>query len=93
MVMRLVRAVGLASLLALFFAAMTVNVSAQQVGPAGAINVQKDCQTIVNCEFRKGRQFRGCVSSFSCRRCRFVRTKCQIGNDRRTCRRLRCTWG
>ncbi len=64
--------------------------SAQQTT---GINVQRDCQTVVNCNFRRGGQFRGCVSSFSCRRCRFVATKCRIGNDRRACRKLKCSWG
>ncbi len=64
-----------------------------QVGPGGLINPNKDCQTIRRCNFARGGRFRGCVSSYSCRTCRFVRASCTIGGKRRTCRQLRCTWG
>ncbi len=57
------------------------------------VNVGRDCQTVVNCNYKRGGVFRGCVSSFSCRRCRFVTARCKIGNDRRTCRKLKCGWG
>jgi hypothetical protein len=64
-----------------------------QSGPGGQINVQRDCQTVVQCRFRRGGVYRGCISAFSCRRCRFVRDRCTIQGQRGTCRRLRCTWG
>lgn len=60
---------------------------------AQAINPNKDCQTIVNCRFVKGGSFRGCVSSFSCRQCRFVATRCKIAGRNGTCRKLKCGWG
>lgn len=52
------------------------------------------CQQIINCNFRRrGLGFRGCVSSFSCRRCRFVR-RCRRGARGRVCDwRARCGWG
>jgi hypothetical protein len=49
-----------------------------QEGPGGAINPQRDCQTILTCNFRKGGSWRGCVSSYSCRKCRFVPAPCSI---------------
>lgn len=65
-----------------------------QEGPGGAINPNRDCQTLLTCNFSKRGTYRGCVSSYSCRVCRFVRAKCKIGGDRRRiCERLQCSWG
>ena len=59
-----------------------------------AINPQRDCQTLVTCQFRKGGSYRGCLSSYSCRVCRFVTTTCRIGGSpRKRCQEMRCTWG
>ena len=63
-----------------------------QAGPGGLINPQRDCQTIRTCRFTRGGSFRGCVSSYSCRVCRFVRGSCRGLGRRKTCRKLRCTW-
>jgi hypothetical protein len=71
-----------------FFAAASA-----QEGPGGLINPQRDCQTIRTCNFRRGGSYRGCLSSYSCRTCRFVRGSCNGLGPRRTCRRLVCTWG
>jgi len=64
-----------------------------QVGPDGAINPSRDCQTIRTCRFKKGGDFRGCISTFSCRVCRFVTARCRIAGKSQNCRRLRCSWG
>lgn len=65
-----------------------------QVGPGGAINPGRDCQTIRNCRFTTGGTFRGCVSSFSCRTCKVVQTRCELaGTAGNACQKLRCTWG
>lgn len=64
-----------------------------QEGPGGAINPGRDCQTITSCQFRKGGSYRGCLSSYSCRVCRFVRSSCTIGGARKSCYESRCTWG
>lgn len=65
-----------------------------QVGPGGAINPNRDCQTVLTCNFRKDGSYRGCLSSYSCRQCRFVAARCSIGGARRgTCQRLQCSWG
>jgi hypothetical protein len=66
---------------------------AAQEGPGGLIDPGRDCQTVTTCRFVKGGSYRGCVSSYSCRVCRFVSSKCTIGGVGRICRRLRCTWG
>lgn len=68
--------------------------AAAQEGPNGLINPSRDCQTLLTCNFRKNGSYRGCVSSYSCRVCRFVDAKCSVGGSpRRLCRRLRCSWG
>jgi len=72
--------------------AMSMPALAQE-GPGGFINPQRDCQTLLNCRFTKGGSYRGCVSSYSCRVCRFVPARCQIAGKGGLCRRLRCTWG
>jgi len=68
------------------------SVSAQE-GPGGALNPGRDCQTITTCRFTKGGSYRGCLSSYSCRVCRFVPARCTIGGARKTCYQSRCTWG
>ena len=64
-----------------------------QEGPGGLINPGRDCQTIRTCNFGRGGSYRGCLSSYSCRVCRFVPTSCRGMGRRKTCRKLRCTWG
>lgn len=71
-----------------------VTPAAAQEGPNGAIDPNRDCQTLLTCNFSRHGSYRGCVSSYSCRVCRFVRAKCSVGGRRgRICERLRCDWG
>ncbi len=63
-----------------------------QEGPGGLINPGRDCQTITSCNFRRDGSYRGCVSSYSCRVCRFVRASCK-GLRGGACQKLRCGWG
>jgi hypothetical protein len=70
------------------------------MGAAGAamaqpanLDPQRDCQTIRSCNFARGGVYRGCISSYSCRTCRFVRASCFVDGRRSTCQELRCTWG
>lgn len=92
------RCFGIATALAVFVTA-TVGFSGQvaaQAGPGGAINPQRDCQTVVQCRFTRGDVYRGCISAYTCRRCRMVTARCTTNDGRRrrrTCRRMRCTWG
>jgi hypothetical protein len=60
--------------------------------PAG-LDPGRDCQTIRTCNFGRGGAYRGCLSSYSCRQCRFVATNCYVDGARRVCQRMRCTWG
>ena len=64
-----------------------------QSGPGAQGNSQRQCQTVVQCRFKRGDVYRGCISAYSCRRCRFVRTRCTNEGRSRTCRELRCAWG
>ena len=60
--------------------------------PAG-LDPNRDCQTIRACRYERGGVFRGCVSTYSCRVCRFVRSRCTIDGQQRVCQRMQCTWG
>ncbi|MBA2126946.1 hypothetical protein DLM45_12050 [Hyphomicrobium methylovorum] len=82
------------TLLILMGAALGASGSAvAQEGPGGAINPHRDCQTLLTCNFKKGGSWRGCVSSYSCRRCEFVSAPCKIGGSkRRHCQRMDCGW-
>lgn len=87
---------GLMSLTGIIVVGLSVMISSPvlaQAGPNGAINPNRDCQTIRTCQFKRGGEFRGCISTYSCRRCRFVKSNCRIAGDRRTCRQLTCSWG
>jgi hypothetical protein len=86
------RKFGLCALtLAAAFVVAPGNARAQE-GPGGLINPQRDCQTVRTCNFKEGGSYRGCLSSYSCRVCRFVNVSCK-GMGRGTCRKLRCGWG
>jgi hypothetical protein len=65
-----------------------------QAGPNGAIDPNRDCQTIRRCNFTRNGSFRGCISAYSCRTCQMVASRCSInGSSSRVCRELRCNWG
>lgn len=78
-----------AIILAVALAALPTLASAQE-GPGGLLNAQRDCQTLTTCNFRRGGSYRGCLSSYSCKVCKFVRVSCGAG---RVCERMRCGWG
>ena len=80
------------ALVAVLIAATSFQSAVAQEGPGGLINPGRDCQTVTTCRFAKGGSYRGCVSSYSCRVCRFVSSRCQVGNKSRNCRKLRCSW-
>jgi hypothetical protein len=63
-----------------------------QQGP-NYLDPQRDCQTVTTCRFTKGGSYRGCLSSYSCRVCRFVSASCDIAGRGKRCQRLRCFWG
>lgn len=79
---------------ALVLGALLLRPALAQEGPNGMINPNRDCQTLLTCNFSKRGSYRGCVSSYSCRVCSFVPSSCKSSDGRRrVCRKLRCTWG
>ena len=84
--------VSLAALLGATFAVVAMGF------PMGAgaqvLNGQRDCKTLLTCNYSKTGSFRGCLSSYSCRSCRFVPATCTGTRPGETsCSRLRCSWG
>jgi hypothetical protein len=71
------------------FVALAAEALAQ---PAG-LDPGRDCQTIRTCNFARNGAYRGCLSSYSCRVCRFVRASCYVDGSRRVCQQMKCTWG
>jgi hypothetical protein len=65
----------------------------QAVAQPAGLNTQRDCQTIRTCNYARGGIYRGCLSSYSCRVCRFMAAPCRMDAGRRVCQQLRCTWG
>jgi hypothetical protein len=57
------------------------------------LDPRRDCQVLVTCNYAPGGIYRGCLSSYSCRICRLVATRCSIDATDRVCRQLVCTWG
>lgn len=72
--------------------ALPNDVIATQAAP-GLNNPQRNCQTLRNCQYSKGGSFRGCVSSYSCRNCRYVTSRCSVGATSGQCQRQVCEWG
>lgn len=62
---------------------------AQQSG----FNSGRDCQVVRTCNFARGAAVRGCLSSYTCRTCRFVKARCTVGSQGGRCEELVCTWG
>ncbi len=59
---------------------------------AQAIVPQRDCQTLLKCQYAKGASFRGCISTYSCKTCRLVPGRCDLAGAR-NCLRMNCGWG
>jgi len=68
---------------------LTAEATAQPVG----VDPGRDCQTLLTCSFTRGGLYRGCLSSYSCRVCNLVPTRCRLDPGSRVCQQLRCTWG
>ena len=60
--------------------------------PAG-LSAGRDCQVVRACNYGRGGPYRGCVSTYTCRVCRFVPARCTVDGTQRVCQRMRCTWG
>lgn len=89
----------LVSVIALLFSAGVVSAD-EAIGsaaPAGFVLAQqgpdRNCQTFRTCRYTKGGVYRGCLSSYSCQTCRFVKSDCMINGARGQCQRLVCTYG
>jgi len=69
--------------------------------PAGAQIVGTDprnrnCQTLLVCNYTRGGVYRGCLSSYTCRTCRAAPVRCtasDLATGRTRCTELVCTWG
>jgi hypothetical protein len=72
--------------------AVTAGEAGAQSAP-GSVDAQRNCQTLRTCQFNKGGSFRGCISTYSCRSCKFVQAKCSVGTITGNCRRQVCSWG
>lgn len=79
-------------LLALLAILVCLSVRDAVAQPAN-LNPNRDCQTIRTCSYARDGVYRGCLSSYSCRVCSFVRASCRRDAGRRACQELRCTWG
>ncbi len=82
--------ISVAAALLAFVAASSAH--AQSIGIPGA-NGQRHCQTIKTCRYDRGGSYRGCLSSYTCRVCQFVKARCEIGGRTQNCQEMRCTWG
>lgn len=78
---------------AIHSAAMDSSATVVLVQAAPATDQGRNCQTLRTCQYAKGGSFRGCVSSYSCRSCRFVPDKCSVGSVTGKCQKLVCDWG
>ena len=59
----------------------------------GPANNGRDCQTVRTCNFTRGAEVRGCLSSYTCRTCRMVPATCIAGAAQGACQKFRCSWG
>ena len=73
-------------------AAMTLSLSAQAQAQQAGVNTSRDCQTLRTCNFTRNGKPRGCLSSYTCRTCKMVAVKCNIGG-RTVCSEMVCRWG
>lgn len=61
---------------------------------AAGLEAGKDCHVILTCNFKRNAPVRGCLSSYSCRQCEFIkRATVSIDGVRRTEWRSSCDWG
>lgn len=53
---------------------------------------ERDCKVLRTCNFTRNGEPRGCLSSYTCRTCKMVAVKCNIGG-RTKCQEFVCSWG
>ncbi len=73
-------------------AGLALTGASAQTAP-GLANQGRDCQTVRTCNFSRSGAVRGCLSSYTCRTCRLVASRCQIGALRGPCQKMSCSWG
>jgi hypothetical protein len=78
---------------ALLACSLLVLAPEETVAQPNGLNPGRDCQSLLTCRFTRGGIYRGCLSSYSCRVCRLVATRCRIDPGSRVCQQLQCTWG
>lgn len=61
------------------------------VASAQVLNPQRDCHTLLKCNYAKGGSFRGCISTYSCKSCRLVPVSCSAPGAS-SCRKIKCSW-
>ena len=75
--------------------AITASLAQAQTLPPSALvspPSRKDCQVVRTCNFARDAEVRGCLSSYSCRSCRFV-PRCQTIAGKRVCDyQAQCGW-
>lgn len=71
-------------------AALASEPATAQQGPG--VGQSRDCQVVRTCNFARNGAVRGCLSSYTCRTCRLVVARCNIGG-RTQCREMICSWG
>jgi hypothetical protein len=79
----------LLALLACGISGWSLEAAAQPMG----LDLNRDCHTLLTCRYTGGGIYRGCLSSYSCRVCHLVSTRCRLDPTSRVCQQLRCTWG
>ncbi len=90
LVMRAFRKMGLALVAAAGLVAFAAEAAYAQ--PAG-LDAGKDCHNFRTCNFGKRGNYRGCLSTYACKACKFVTAPCTVDGQRKVCQRLRCGWG
>jgi hypothetical protein len=80
-------------ILALIASGLAAFVAAEARAQPAGLNPGRDCQVVRACNFGRGGAYRGCLSSYTCRVCRFVPARCTVDGAQRVCQRMRCTWG
>ena len=88
--MRTARKIVLTALMALGIFALAGD--GAQAQPSG-LDAGKDCHTIRTCNFGRRGDYRGCLSTYACKQCRFVSAPCTVDGRRKVCQRLKCGWG
>ena len=85
---RWVAGVAMAAGLATLAIAAGDALAQQQLTPSGS----RDCKTVRTCNFSRTGAVRGCLSSYTCRKCRLVVTA-RCGLPGKVCQEMVCSWG